>query len=170
MVKGVIRMHKHKKGKKTFWRYMFSYLFIFFIPFALFQIVFQIYFSPIYQREVEANLRQTSDKIGQSIDWQMSQIDSLVTQVRLSPKFGAAYAEDSMNQIEMRDQLQMLLSGNNLLFAINYYQKKSAGGHFLPVCYATKNLGSLSFFLPQLAAGGNAFGFGHAVFHRISLL
>lgn len=118
-------MHKdvNRKKKKTFWRYIFSYLFIFLIPFTLFQFVFQIYFSPVYQREVEDNLRQASDKIGQNIDWQIGQINNLITQVRLSDQFGAAYAEDPIHQIEMRDQLQMLLSGNNLLFAINYYQK-----------------------------------------------
>lgn len=116
-------MGKTAGGKKTFWRYLFSYLIIFLIPFALFQIVFQIYFAPIYRREVETNLRQTSEKIGQSLDWQMKQIDGLITQVRLSPKFGAAYAEEPIHQIEIKDQLQLLLSGNNLLYAVNYYQK-----------------------------------------------
>ena len=53
MEKGVMLMHKdvNRKKKKTFWRYIFSYLFIFLIPFTLFQFAVSYTHLDVYKRQ-----------------------------------------------------------------------------------------------------------------------
>ncbi|MDL2234020.1 helix-turn-helix domain-containing protein, partial [Ruminococcaceae bacterium OttesenSCG-928-L11] len=116
-------MKRQMRDKATFYRYLFSYLLIFLIPFLLSFFIFNFYFVSSYKKDTVLNHSIRSAQTGRTLDWQISQIQNLTTQIRLSDQFNPGAAEDKSHQLSMMRQLHMLRSSNELIYNIHFYQK-----------------------------------------------
>lgn len=116
-------MKPREKTKTLFKRYLITYSAVFCIPCALFLVIFNFYFMQIYKEDVIQNHQERSSRIGLTVDWQMEQLHSLVTQLMISDVYRPGAATDTLHQLEMVQELRTLKSSNELIYNINYYQK-----------------------------------------------
>ena len=121
-----MQSNKNRKNinNPIFIRYLFSFLLCFSAVFFLFFLFFKLYFYRVYKEEVEINNLDQTIQTGHVIDSNIEQIDNIFYQIKIYDKeFNAAKAEDTIHQIDMSERLFVLVSTNDLVFNVVYYQK-----------------------------------------------
>lgn len=111
--------------KKTFCKYLFSYITIFSLPIFIFTFIFYNFFVSYFTDMFLQNDMNSLSRIKNNIDMQIEQMDNIKTQSLKDPGFSAYTLQQNGGSFyRVQNQIKAIKLSNKFIFDVFYYNKE----------------------------------------------